>query len=120
MATPRPQPVELHSHAMDNLRYIRQTMERAGSFTAVPGKGGILMGLAALAAAGLRSGKQGNIRWLALWVGTAALAMAVGIAGVAARQARSVRGLAARGRRSSGTVAVFCARRRWADAGVDP
>ena len=38
MATPRPQPVELHEHAMDNLQYIRQTLERAGSFTAVPGK----------------------------------------------------------------------------------
>src|SRR3974390_2572583 len=48
---PRPRPVELHSRAMDNLRYIRQTMERAGSFTAVPGKGGVLMGGSALAGA---------------------------------------------------------------------
>ena len=38
---------------MDNLRYIRQTMERAGSFTAVPGVGGMLMGFSALAAARL-------------------------------------------------------------------
>jgi len=36
MAIPRPQPLELQAHAMDNLRYIRQTIERAGSFTAVP------------------------------------------------------------------------------------
>jgi hypothetical protein len=48
MATPRTQPVELHEHAMDNLKYIRQTLERAGSFTAVPGKGGVLMGVVAL------------------------------------------------------------------------
>ena len=47
MATPRSEPLELHEHAMDNLRYIRQTLERAGSFTAVPGKGGILVGLIA-------------------------------------------------------------------------
>ena len=47
MATPRTQPVELHEHAMDNLKYIRQTLERAGSFTAVPGKGGMLMGVVA-------------------------------------------------------------------------
>ena len=45
MATPRPEPVELHEHAMDNLRYIRRTLERAGSFTAVPGIGGMLMGV---------------------------------------------------------------------------
>ena len=51
MATPRPEPVELHAHAMDNLRYIRGTMERAGSFTAVPGLGGVLMGSIALVAA---------------------------------------------------------------------
>jgi alpha-D-xyloside xylohydrolase len=51
MATPRPEPVELHAHAMDNLRYIRETLERAGSFTAVPGIGGMLMGSTALAAA---------------------------------------------------------------------
>ena len=33
MATPRPEPVQLHEHAMDNLRYIRRTLERAGEFT---------------------------------------------------------------------------------------
>ena len=36
-----PRPAEMQAHAMDNLRYIRDTIERAGSFTAVPGVGGI-------------------------------------------------------------------------------
>jgi len=88
MATPRPQPLDLQTHAMDNLRYIRQTMERAGSFTAVPGKGGVLMGLAALAAWRLGAGKEGSARWLLLWTGTAAVAMAIGIAGAALKSRR--------------------------------
>ena len=83
MGVPRPQPVEMHARAMDNLRYIRQTMERAGSFTAVPGKGGILMGLAALGAARLGAGKQGDVRWLVTWTATAVLAMVIGIAAAA-------------------------------------
>ena len=43
-----PEPVSLQSHAMDNLKFIRETMERAGSFTAVPGWGGFAMGVSAL------------------------------------------------------------------------
>src|SRR5579883_1220650 len=90
MATPRPQPVELHAHAMDNLRYIRRAMERAGSFTAVPGIGGMLMGSTALAAAWLASRQAVPGRWLAVWTAEALLALAIGVVGAAwkARRAR--------------------------------
>jgi hypothetical protein len=88
MATPRPQPVEIHEHAMDNLRYIRQTLERAGSFTAVPGKGGILMGLIALAAAWASSKQAGASGWLAVWTVAAVIAMAIGIGGAAMKAQR--------------------------------
>jgi len=88
MASARPQPVELHAHAMDNLRYIRETMERAGSFTAVPGKGGVLMGLTALAASRLAAGRQGDSLWLAIWIGAAATALAIGITGAALKSRR--------------------------------
>ena len=83
MALPKPQPVELHEHAMDSLRYIRRTMERAGSFTAVPGKGGVLVGLLALGAGRVAS-RQASAGWfIAVWMLAAVAALAIGIAGAA-------------------------------------
>ena len=98
MATPRPEPVELHDHAMDNLRYIRQTIERAGSFTAVPGIGGMLMGSTALAAAWLASQQAGADGWLAVWIGEALVAMLIGIVGAALKSRRAQAAAAFRAR----------------------
>jgi hypothetical protein len=80
----------LHDHAMDNLRYIRETIERAGSFTAVPGVGGMLMGSTALAAAWIASRQNGSASWLRVWIVEAAVAAILGIAGTAlkSRQAK--------------------------------
>jgi hypothetical protein len=89
MVIPRPQPVELHEHAMDNLRYIRRTIERAGSFTAVPGVGGVLMGCAALAAAGLAGRERSGVRWLSVWIGAAVVALLAGILASALKSRRA-------------------------------
>jgi len=83
------EPAELHARAMDNLRYIRRTMERAGSFTAVPGVGGVLMGLTALAASRLAARQVEAIRWLAVWVVEAGLALLIGVAATAHKSARA-------------------------------
>ncbi len=88
MATPRPEPVEIHAHAMDNLRYIRGTMERAGSFTAVPGLGGVLMGSIALVAAWVAGPQTGEPRWMAAWMGAAGFAMLIGIIAAAMKSQR--------------------------------
>jgi hypothetical protein len=73
---------------MDNLKYIRQTLERAGSFTAVPGKGGVMMGVVALLAARLAAFQPSASGWLAVWTVAAVVAMAIGIAGAALKSRR--------------------------------
>jgi hypothetical protein len=62
------EPIPLHEHALDNLRYIRDTMERAGAFTAVPGWGGVAMGMTALAAAWIAGLQQTTEGWLRVWL----------------------------------------------------
>lgn len=86
----RPLPVEpasLHSHALDNLRYIRETMERATSFTAISGWGLVVAGGTALLAAALAPG-QSLDAWLAIWLGEALLAFLIA-GGATVRKARA-------------------------------
>src|SRR6476659_974213 len=71
------EPLAMHSHAIDNLRYIRETMERAGSFTAVPGWGGVTMGITA--AAVVAGWQISPDRWLATWLMEGAVAIAIGV-----------------------------------------
>jgi hypothetical protein len=75
-----PVPPGLHTQAMDNLRFIRNAMESAGSFTAVPGVGGMLMGATAVFAAFAAHLSKSPRAWLAIWVCEALLALAIGLA----------------------------------------
>jgi hypothetical protein len=70
-------PRALDDHARDNLRFIRETMERAGSFTAVPGRGGVAMGITALGAAAIASSQTSPMAWLLTWITEAVLAIAI-------------------------------------------
>lgn len=71
----------LPSGALDDLRFIRETMERSSSFTAVPGWGMVAMGVSALCAAGISSGwrHSGQRIWLAIWASEAVLAISLGL-----------------------------------------
>jgi len=64
--------------AIENLRYIRETLERSTAFTAVPGRGGMAMGLTALAAAVIASRQITPQAWLTVWLVEAWLAFLVG------------------------------------------
>jgi hypothetical protein len=70
-------PVALRDRAMDNLRYIRETMERSAAFTHVSGLGGVGMGVVALVAASVASRAEGSGTWLAIWLAAAVLSFAV-------------------------------------------
>jgi hypothetical protein len=62
------QPPALHDRAMDNLRYIRETMERATSFTGISGRGEIAIGATALVASVLAAQQSTFNSWLAIWL----------------------------------------------------
>lgn len=78
-AVPRP----IHERALDDLRFIRATVESAGAFTAVSGLGGVAMGVvglvAALIAATLSPGPGFHRQWLLTWLAAAVVATTVGI-----------------------------------------
>lgn len=67
---------------MDNLRFIRETMEGAALFTAVSGWAEVAVGMVALAAAWLAHGQEGISDWLAVWLVAALLAVAITSAGI--------------------------------------
>lgn len=80
-----PQP--LHDRALDNLQFIRSTMERAASFTSVPGWGMVVLGVTALAASAYAGSLpvapvygEAHARWLWVWMFEALLAAGLGVA----------------------------------------
>jgi hypothetical protein len=84
MASPQRIPIPptddpaLHVRAMDNLSFIRETMERATAFTAVPGWGGVGMGALALAAAAVAHTRLTTTEWLGTWLVASVAALTLG------------------------------------------
>ena len=73
-------PDALRDHAVSNLRYIRETMERASAFTSIPGWGGVAIGVTALITTAVAEPMTAwnPRRWLMVWLIEAAVAAILG------------------------------------------
>jgi hypothetical protein len=89
LRSPKRQPIPIDARAADHLRYIRETMERAGEFTAVPGWGGMAMGITALAAAFFASRQTTPRAWLAVWLVEAFVAVSIAAPAAATKAHRA-------------------------------
>lgn len=87
--SPRREPIPIDARAADHLRYIRETMESAAEFTAVPGWGGLAMGITALAAAGLAARQTTPRRWLMVWLAEVFVAVAIAAPAAATKARRA-------------------------------
>ena len=73
----------MSGRAAENLRFIRQAMERTTTFTSIPGKGGVVMGAVALAASVIAARQPSPDRWLATWLIAATVAAVLGLMAMA-------------------------------------
>lgn len=78
MSAPLRRPPALHDRAIEDLSFIRRTMEGAASFTDVPGWGLVAIGCTAIGAAAFASVQPTAFRWLAVWLLEALLGATVG------------------------------------------
>jgi hypothetical protein len=86
---PRTPAEPLHERAMDDLSFIRRTMEHATAFTAVPGWGGVAMGATALVAAALAERSVTPSEWLVPWLVASVVALVIGGWAMAAKARRA-------------------------------
>ena len=89
LRSPQREPIPIDARAADHLRYIRETMERAAEFTAVPGWGGVAMGVTAIAAAFAASRQPSPRAWLGIWLVEAFVAVAIAAATAATKAHRA-------------------------------
>jgi hypothetical protein len=87
--SPLREPIPIDTRAAEHLKYIRETMERAAEFTAVPGWGGVAMGMTALAAAWLAARQVTPRAWLAVWLAEVFVAVAIAAPAAATKARRA-------------------------------
>jgi hypothetical protein len=82
-------PESLHQHAFEHLQFIRETMERAGAFTAVSGAGQIIVGGVGLLAAAIAGRVDSADGVVAVWVAAAVVGGGIGLAAMARKARRA-------------------------------
>jgi hypothetical protein len=85
----RREPIPIDARAADHLRYIRETMESAAEFTAVPGWGGVAMGITALATALIAARQTSPHAWVGIWLAEAFVAVAIAAPAAATKARRA-------------------------------
>lgn len=74
-----PPPIPLPLRAADDLRYIREAIERAAEFTSISGWGLVVVGLTANIAASIAPRDLSSDRWVIVWLAEALLAIAISV-----------------------------------------
>ena len=82
-------PEPLSGRAAENLRFIRQAMERGATFTSIPGIGGAVMGAVALIASGFAWRQPTGDRWLVTWLIAATVAAVLGLIAMSRKARRA-------------------------------
>lgn len=72
----KPMPA-LHDRAMDNLRYIRETMERATPFTGISGRGEMAIGATALVVSAIAAQQPTFKLWVYTWLAEALISLLI-------------------------------------------
>jgi hypothetical protein len=66
-----------HDDAIEDLQFIRRTMEISGSFTAVPGWGMVVVGITAIGAGLVANLQTATHLWIKVWLGEAVVGLAI-------------------------------------------
>jgi hypothetical protein len=88
-ATADERPASIQAHALDHLRFIRETMERAAPFTAVSGSGQIVVGLIALAAGFVAARQRSPESAVAVWLAAAVVGVLIALTSMARKARRA-------------------------------
>jgi hypothetical protein len=79
----------MHERAAESIEFIRETMVRSASFTAVPGQGGVAMGAIGVITAVIASRTTSPEAWLATWLVAAVVALPIGLAAIIVKARRN-------------------------------